>query len=213
MHIQVIILIIFILAAGINVISNKKLYKFGENLSKPLLMPLLILLYLLSVNTPNWYIVFALMFGFIGDVLLMGKEALFIIGLVSFLIGHVFYISAFIKTTDFSSIPYGFYLLILAYGFLGAFIFRGLKPYLKSMKPYAILYITAILTMSFTSLLRIDGTNGYQLWLPFIGSIFFIVSDTMLAYSIFKPGFKNRGTYIMITYIIGQFLIVSGFIW
>lgn len=213
MYVQRIILIVFILFAVANIISIKKSSKLGEHLTKPLLIPLLIFLYLWSVDTPSWPIVLALTFGFLGDVLLMGKENFFIPGLLSFLIGHIFYIAEFTKTLTLSKISYSFLPFIVPYLLLGILIYKGLSPYLKALKPYAILYLAAILMMSFTSLLRILTIDGYQVWLTFFGSISFITSDSMLAFSIFKPDSKNKRTCIMFTYILAQFLIVSSFIW
>ena len=133
----------------------------------------------------------------------------FTAGLISFLVGHVFYIIALLEPVSFSNIPFGVYILVLPFIFYGVFIYKNLLPYLKSMKIHAFLYLTVILIMSFSSLLRICSINNYQFWMPFLGALLFISSDTMLAFNQFRG--KGREEYIMITYIAAQLLIVLGF--
>ena len=101
--IQIIILIIFGLNALIhmygqfNILKGReKLGKPIEYITKPLLLPLLILFYLTYLPDVNWWYVAGMIGGFLGDVFLMlpdpsGKKTAFKIGLIAFLLGHVFY--------------------------------------------------------------------------------------------------------------------------
>lgn len=212
MYLKSFLLIIFILLSITNIISIKKGDKFWQHLTKPLLMPTLLLFYLFSTQAPKMLIIFALVFGFLGDVFLMGTGAFFTIGLFSFLTGHVFYIIALSKAITFSKIPVGLYFLIIPYVIYGAFVFKKLLPYLKAMKVQALLYLIIIITMSFTSLIRIGNVNSYQFWMPFMGSLLFISSDSMLAFNEFKSRSNIREVYVMITYVVAQLLIVLGFI-
>ena len=208
---KVLLLTVFILFSVGNVISIKKSSDLGTQLTKPFLMPMLLIIYLVSTSNFKLYVILALIFAFLGDFFLMGREAFFTLGLFAFLIGHVFYIAALLEPVSFSRLPFGIYLLLVPYGFYGLLIYSSLLPYLKSNRLNALLYLTIILIMSFSSLLRLYSTNRYQFWLPFVGSILFICSDTILAFNQFKTKSKRNEIYIMITYILAQFLIVLGF--
>lgn len=208
------LLIIFIILAIANIISVKNNNKLGMLITKPLLMPMLLLMYVFSASILKWFIILALIFGFLGDVFLMRAGMFFIAGLLCFLTGHVFYTAAFITSSTLPKIPFEFYILILPYILYGLLVYKKLLPHLKSMKLEVFLYLIVIIAMSFSSLLRVWNTNGYQFWLPFIGSILFIISDSILAFNNFKPEERARVSdiYIMTTYIAAQLLIVLGFI-
>jgi uncharacterized membrane protein YhhN len=129
----------------------------------------------------------ALICCFLGDFfLLWSKEkTFFIVGLLSFLMGHIFYTIAFLQTTYFlSGIPKWFYFSLLPF----------------------------ILIMSFASFSRIWALKGLSFWLPFVGSIFFIASDSLLAFRNFKVKLSRGWVSIMITYILAQLLIIFGFL-
>lgn len=184
--------------------------------TKPLLVPLLTLFYLINAIDLNLLILFALICCFLGDFFLLWsqKKSFFIAGLLSFLAGHIFYTIAFLQTTSFlSGIPEWFYFSLLPYIWYGIFILKKLNPYLYSMKVPVIIYLNVILIMSFTSFTRIWVLKGLSFWLPFTGSIFFIVSDSLLAFRNFKAKLSRGWVSIMITYIFAQLLIVFGFLY
>lgn len=174
-------------------------------------MPSLLLFYISCTSSPNTFIILALVFGFLGDVFLMRTGLFFIAGLLSFLIGHAFYIIALLGQVSFSNIPVWFYILILSYILYGVLIYKKLLPHLESMKVPVLIYLTVILVMSFSSLIRVWNTDSYCFWLPFIGSLLFISSDSMLSFNIFNSTHRWREVLVMITYIAAQFLIVLGF--
>jgi Predicted membrane protein len=184
-------------------------------LTKPLLVPLIILFYLTSAVQINWLIVTALFFGFLGDLSLLwgSKKIFFAIGLFAFLVGHLFYTWAFLQSIQyFEAVPIWFFIFLVPYILYGCAILRILRPSLKNMIVPVVIYMCFILMMSFTSLCRIWNGFTLQSILPFIGSLFFIVSDSVLAYNSFNVPSKNYETYIMFTYILAQVLIVAGFL-
>jgi uncharacterized membrane protein YhhN len=151
----------------------------------------------------------------LGDFFLLWsqKKTFFIAGLVSFLIGLIFYTIAFLQTTYFlSGIPEWFYFSLFPYIWYGIFILKKLNPYLYSMKVPVIVYLNVILIMSFASFTRIWALKGLSFWLPFVGSIFFITSDSLLAFRNFKVKLSRGWVSIVITYILAQSLIVFGFL-
>lgn len=67
-------------------------------ITKPLLIPLLFGYYVLSASEVMFLVALALAFGWLGDVLLLGKKEIwFIAGLAAFLTGHIMYILVFIS--------------------------------------------------------------------------------------------------------------------
>lgn len=195
---------------------TKNEYNKGRLYTKPFLMPLLLIYYILSVAEVNKLLVIALLFGFMGDVFLMwpkGKNN-FILGLGAFLIGNVCYILLFLHGISFArDVPVWFYLIIIVYAIFARAVLVKLKNHLGHMKVPTYIYMVVILLMSFVSLTRIWVTGmSISFFLPFIGSLLFICSDSMLAFYTFIGEFKNGNMYIMLTYILAQVLIVGGYL-
>ncbi|HEX3043474.1 MAG TPA: lysoplasmalogenase [Bacillota bacterium] len=210
-----------------------------KHLTKTLLVPLIILFFIISAPERNWLIVTALFLGFLGDVLLIMEEksikGVFLkAGLAAFLMGHIVYIIVFLQSTSFLKIvPGWFYLCAIPYIVYGAFMYTKLKnsanPLLfKSMKLPVIIYMVVILTMSFSSLCLVWRGVDRLFWFPFLGSLFFVASDSLQVYKRFiksktpkqKPSEQENDVWyvekydlpIMITYILAQLFITLGFI-
>ena len=120
--IEYIILVIFFIVAIIEIYGE-----FKENtkiiyITKPILMPLLILFYIFgvieaaSIARVDWLIVVALIGGMGGDIFLMLKDEdkWFLPGMGSFLINQIFYIiSFFLSITDYAAFNLWGLLLII----------------------------------------------------------------------------------------------------
>lgn len=216
MILQFLIVIVFIVAFIVNLYADRNNIQKLKVLTKPLLVPLIILFYLTSAVQINWFIVTALFFGFLGDVSLLGgsKKIFFAIGLFAFLVGHLLYTLAFLQSIQyFGVVPSWFFIVLIPYILYGCAILRILRPNLKEMLVPVVIYMCVILIMSFTSTCRIWNGFTLQFIFPFIGSLFFIVSDSVLAYNSFNVPSENYETLIMFTYIFAQILIVAGFIY
>jgi uncharacterized membrane protein YhhN len=193
-------------------------YNKGRYYTKPLLMPLLAIYYIVGVAEANKFILIALVFAFVGDVFLMWSERKnnFILGLVAFLLGHLCYVLLFLQNISFAAdVPSWFYLIAIIYA-IGAFtVMKKLRKYLGDMKVPTYIYMIVILIMSFTSLARIWVVDmmSISFIFPFIGSLLFLCSDSMLGFYTFKGKFKNGDIYIMITYVLAQVLIVGGYLY
>ncbi len=82
--------------------GKEKLGLLIEYITKPLLLPLMIIFYLTYLPAVNWWYIAGMIGGFLGDVFLMlpdpsGKKTSFKIGLIAFLLGHVFYVVALVQ--------------------------------------------------------------------------------------------------------------------
>lgn len=208
---------LFCLTFIMHIVFIKIEYNKGRYYTKPLLMPLLAIYYMVGAVEFNKLILIALVFGFVGDVFLMWSERKnnFIVGLIAFLLGHLCYVLLFLQNISFAKdVPPWFYLIIIVY-VIGAFsVMKKLKKYLGDMKVPTYIYMTVILIMSFASIARVWIVGmSMPFFLPFIGSLLFLCSDSMLGFYTFKGKFKNGDIYIMITYVLAQALIVGGYLY
>lgn len=181
--------------------------------SKPLiLIALIVFFYKQSehLNKSNRVItLLALMFSLIGDVLLMfvNKSAnFFMSGLVAFLIAHIMYISVFYKSRNKTAnkLPIIVILLIYASG-LFYFLIDGLGEMLIPV----LLYLLVILTMATTAFIR-KRSNRDSYKLVFVGAVFFMISDSLLALNKFYEPLPFSNISIILTYALAQYLIVLG---
>ncbi|MGV8983048.1 lysoplasmalogenase [Clostridium sp.] len=217
MAIKLIIGGLFCISFMMHIIFIKSENIKGCYYTKPLLMPLLAIYYTASTVQINKSIILALVFAFIGDVFLMwpGRKNNFIFGLGAFLLGHLCYVLLFSQDISFvKDLPWQFYLIIIMYAMVAFTVMEKLKNHLGDMKIPTYIYMAVILLMSFVSLSRmwVMGLSIGSL-LPFIGSLLFLCSDSMLGFYTFKGKFKNGGVYIMITYVLAQVLIVGGYLY
>jgi uncharacterized membrane protein YhhN len=59
---------------------------------------------------------------------------------------------------------------------------------------------------------RIDKVKKKSFWLVLAGAILFVISDSAIAINKFSYKFEYSGLVIMSTYIVAQYLIVTGYI-
>lgn len=195
-------------------------FEWLEYLTKPLILLSLIVFLLVSTKGVTCkfkrIILIALVFSWLGDMFLMIDEkypVLFIFGLASFLISHLLYIFAFNQTAhpplDIPLIkkhPWYIFILIV----FGSYTFKILKPGLGTMVIPVIVYLAAILSMFAFALNRWGKVNLKSfLWVVF-GALFFIISDSILAFDKFHHRIPHSHMMIMATYMIAQYSIVRG---
>ena len=178
--------------------------------AKPLLM-ITLLAYFLSASKgfPGWRImvIIALVFSWGGDVFLM-RDDMFIAGLASFLLAHIFYIIAYQKTgaaqgrirpVDLMAVTvYGLVLIWVLYPGLGGMLIPVLA------------YALVLLTMGVWALKRRGYTSGISFRYVSIGVILFVISDSMIAVNKFAFEMSLERLLVMSTYITAQFMIVQG---
>ena len=151
----------------------------------------------------KYAILAGLIFSLAGDVFLMLPSDRFIAGLVSFLIGHIFYIMAFTSGTGFS-----FSLLsLLPFAIYGAVMFSILAPHTGKMKLPVSAYIAVILVMAWQACARWGQTGGAGALLAFLGAGLFVISDSVLALDRFRGKFKAARLLTLVTYFSAQWLI------
>jgi uncharacterized membrane protein YhhN len=198
----------YIFAAGR---SNRRVTWY----TKPFAMPFLALAYVLASRSPNLWILAGLGCGTAGDIFLIRGErrSFFMTGLAAFLFGHVAYLVAFLgpvlQTGMLSVWMFTAALPLAAFGIL---VYRMLRPGLGGLKVPVALYTVVILSMALAALLRVSSTSGLPFWLPLLGALSFIVSDTLLAYQQFRGPITSGRTLVAATYVGAQTLIVLGYL-
>lgn len=156
-----------------------------------------------------------LIFGLAGDVFLMfdeHNELFFTAGLAAFLIGHLFYASAFYLDYNVNKGVYKKHSknAIIGYTFFSVLFCAGLWSYLGSMKIPVIIYAVVISLMGVMAVNRFGRVNTLSFRLTFIGSLLFVLSDSILAINRFVYSFPFSGVIIMATYMAAQYLITMG---
>jgi uncharacterized membrane protein YhhN len=183
--------------------------------AKPLIVLGLIGHYYFQSSSRSAIFIFALLFCWAGDVLLLFQgELFFIMGLISFLIGHVLYILCYrqFQYSDKSKELLGPQKVRFSLPFIliGTGLVVILFPVLGDLKIPVMIYALVLALMVINALLRYGRTSTKSFLFVFLGAILFMTSDSMLAINRFLHPFSTAGTLIMITYCLAQFLIVEG---
>ena len=209
------ILSVFVLDVLLNLASHILVIPELEVLSKPLLMPLLILLvWVNSDGMPRNILLLllgALVFSWIGDVALLFDKNypfLFMVGLGGFLIAHIQYIILFIKSAHKIEFTKGVtpYLVILMFGYT-LFLIQLLWPHLGELQIPVFVYATVLMLMGVFAVSR-QVDNGKLLVI--LGAILFVTSDSILAINKFYSPMAYGRVLTMLTYTTAQLLIVIG---
>ena len=209
-------LILFFLVAVAELIAVTFNIALIQTIAKPLIMITLMSYYLLSVSERNNFFVVALVFCWIGDVLLMfqGDEMFFIYGLVAFLSGHVLYVFSYKQMRDPESVHgllstqkfrFSFPIILAGTGLVVV-----LLPHLGELKIPVMIYALVITIMVLQALFRFGFTSKRSFTLIFVGALFFMISDSALAINKFMKPLPMASLLIMVTYMTAQYLIVEG---
>ena len=207
--ISILVLIVFLLSSVFNIFSHLIDYKKGAAISKTLLMPTLALYYVISSSDMSFLILLALLCSFIGDLFLLDNLRIKH-GLIAFMVGHGFYIGKFALNLRFENFQIVYLIFLVPYVFYLPHFIKKLIPSAGKIKGYLIAYSVIISIMSYLALLNSFINPSFQSYMIFFGSLLFIISDNILAYSIFIYKKKYHNLFIMITYILAQFFIVIG---
>ena len=163
----------------------------------------------------------AFLFSLLGDTFLMftGKNQLFFMaGLGSFLISQIGYIFLLQYSNKIAGIQSCSFLKqqplwLLLYFLYGTLIYCLLFPNLDLVLKVAVfIYMVALLGMSVMALNRKGTKPEKSFYLVFIGSLLFVISDSVIAINKFLQPIPFDGIIVMSTYMAAQFLIVKGLI-
>ena len=209
-------LAVFFLSTAVHLYASLKKDTRLRNITKPFILPALLGFYVTAAREPSAFIILALIFSWIGDVLLIPKgNKWFTAGGIAFMISHAFFVAGYWIDVDFSRIPV-WLILFLAVFFIVAviLIFKKLRPYLPKALFYPMfLYLLINGTMNCFAYFRAVSLLNTAGIITAIGAALFFVSDSSLFFVRFKKDGRLQTHFlVMLTYSIGEFLIVLGLI-
>lgn len=173
---------------------------------KPMIILSLMALYYFSAeNKNNWYLL-ALAFSFLGDVLLMDKNNLFLFGIASFLITQIIFIVIIVKQME---RPSAFHKYLYAFLFVNyiVYLLNLLKPNLGELFYPVTVYGVTIAVFGLVATLNYVTKRTKPALVLMLGAGLFIASDSMIALNKFHEEKTYYPMAIMVTYVLAQYLI------
>lgn len=211
------LLILFFAFAVLEIVSQIFNLSNLHFVTKPMLVIFLAAFYRQSVPSVNGRFFLALIFCWLGDVFLLFdrvNEIFFMAGLGSFLLAHLILIFTYrILVTPEDNFK-GTQRIRLSFPIIlvGSGLVVVLYPLLGELQIPVIIYALALTLMVLQSIFRLGRTNAKSFWLVFLGAVFFMLSDSLLAINKFYQPISFAGVWVMTTYIAAIYLIVSGVI-
>ena len=214
--------ILFFSVLAIEIAADTYGYNSIGYVLKPLLMPILMLLFWLngakySIKEKALFTA-ALTFSLAGDILLMFRtKELFVFGLGAFLVAHLCYITFFwgdIKKAKpgINSLLLGLLPFVIFVGGFLSVLYPNLmaKPEAQSLVAPITAYACILGTMGLFALLRRKAVTPTGFQLVFLGALIFITSDSCIALNTFVSPIPQPTLLIMATYGIAQYMITLG---
>jgi uncharacterized membrane protein YhhN len=196
-------------------------WKWLEYLTKPAVMIAMIAGVfrlrpgLVAQGQVNW-LALALIFSLVGDIFLMLPGDRFIPGLAAFLLAHVAYIINFSVGGGFSINPATLILAALVAA-TSLQLYRRIAAGLTrkgqhKLKLPVLAYTIVISTMTLIALntLTTPAWENYRALMIGAGALLFMLSDTWIAWDRFVEPLRWRDLRVMMTYHLGQLLLVLG---
>lgn len=157
-------------------------------------------------STPGRWLVVALVLCLAGDVFLLGdSEPAFLGGLSSFLLGHLAYVVVFVTLG----------LAEPAWGLIGLMALIAVVLATRQVIPAAHREGGGVLAGAVTAYMFVIGAMVVAAWMTGewligLGATTFMVSDSVLALAKFVRRRDHSDLAVMVTYHLGQALIVAG---
>lgn len=210
--------IIFLFIAGANIFVQLNAAAGLNLFVKPLICISLAIYLLNKANMAagfNRLVLAALILSLFGDCFLLfaaDNSSFFMFGLIAFLIAHLLYSLAFFR--DFKNDPqaskfFG-HLMLFFMGVFSLSFYSWIRDYLNDLRIPVMAYMFVISMMAILAGYRYKRVNLQSFRLIYFGAIFFVISDSSLAYNKFVEPFSYSGAVIMGTYMLAQYLIVMG---
>lgn len=185
-------------------------------ITKPMLLILILLYYIFSTNTYSALLITALLTSWLGDVLLMKKgNKWFVAGGISFMISHVFFIGVYVSNIDFRMVKLPVVIPAVAVYFtVCALIIRAIKDNTpKAMVFPMLFYLFCNSAMNVFALIQLESLRSVGAAAAYAGAVLFFISDCTLflvRYHKNKKLIFRQHFTVMLTYILGEFLITHG---
>ncbi len=188
----------------------------GRAKTKPFLLLFLLLFYVSAAKHLDVFLALALLFSWLGDVLLIPKgHKWFTIGGISFMISHLFFILTYRHHIHLRDIPLHLLLpaAILYYG-ISLLVIRQIQPTTpKKMIGPMYFYLLCNSTMNVFSLMQLITLKSTGALAAFIGALLFYFSDCCLflvRYHVNKDLIFKKHFTVMLSYLLGELMITAG---
>ena len=209
-------LALFIVASAIHLYHSWLDDTKKRRMTKWMLLLLLLGYYLTSTSTFSGLLIAALLFSWLGDVLLMPKgNGWFVSGGISFLVAHVMFVLLYLGQVNFAAVNWFIAVPVaLVYIVIVTVILVMLKE--ETPKPMFIpmfLYLLMNGAMNVFALMQLLCNPCAGAAVAYIGAILFFVSDSTLYLNKYykkKDLIYKKHFTIMVTYLLGEFLITQG---
>ena len=211
-------LILFVLFSVLHLIASWQDNRKFRAFTKPFLLIFLLLYYLAAERHPDIPLVLALLTSWIGDVLLILKgHKWFAAGGIAFMFSHFFFILVYLRKIDLIHQPW---LLIIPVALLYYSIALKIILSLKDNTPRAMVfpmyfYLLCNSTMNVFALMQLCSSRSSGALTAYIGAVLFYISDCTLflvRYHANKELIFKKHFTVMLTYLMGEFLITYGII-
>ena len=209
-------LALFALASVFHLIESWRDRTNRRRITKPMLLLFLLAYYLCATSSPSPLLIAALLTSWLGDVLLMPKgNVWFISGGISFLASHILFILVYAPSVSAAAIPWAFVIpaAVVYFGVAFAVMAAVRKTTPKPMVVPMFLYLVANSTMNLFALMQLLALRSPGAVVAYCGAVLFFISDCTLFILRYHKNknliFKKHFT-IMLTYIVGEFLITQG---
>lgn len=190
---------IFLLCIGLMAVSAIVLesqHSLGYAVSKGLTTTMVIFLAFTNRSLPLHKLIIAgLIFCLAGDLLLLNQDY-FVFGLISFFAAHAIFLYGLVRSYSSKNNRW----IYLVFWSIGGGIFYVLYPNLKELTYPVLAYILIISSMSAQAARAYILYRNNKTALLFAGALFFMLSDTVLAYSKFVLNFSFSSLLILSTY-------------
>ncbi len=202
-HLRILILLFGVVSIAIVNFDTTAFY-----LLKPL-TTISILAYLIIFNNPSIKkyakrVGLGLFFCLVGDVFLL-FEAYFVFGLASFLIGHMFFLFAFISLQGLQRAPAIITLLVL----IAVALFLLISPNLEALFYPVLIYLIVIVLMSWQGWALSLNTQLKNIRFLGLGVSLFLFSDALIAIDTFYITFSFAQRVILISYWAAIYIIAQ----
>lgn len=211
------LLVIFLLVLLMHCLSIQVEMTQIRNTTKIILVPLLMIHLLInrSLRVLGYLPLIALLFSWIGDILLLGDEpAFFLSGMIAFVMTHVCYSFTFLKIKQVTPKDRSYFVFpLLGLLLFSLLVFFYLKDDLGSYLLPILLYMVFISLMASLAIhtrtnVKVQTLSLYT-FIP--GALLFVLSDALLAVNMFKMQHIVIEVLVMLTYGLAQFFITRGF--
>lgn len=200
------VIVAFLAVSVTHVVANGAGAELVSDLTKPLLVPLLLAWVLVATSgrPPTWLAV-GLGFAFLGDVALQLPGTLwFLLGMALFLVMQVCYVVGFARLGALRSLRSRPAVML---GWVGLWLVLNLVvgPQLGELRWPILVYSVALTAMAAAAVATGDRRIG-------IGGVLFLVSDLLIGLRAAGTEVPASGVLVMTTYLAAQYLIATGWV-